>query len=69
MMRARCGRRLAWSRDNPDEALMGMAAHIQSSDLSEKCREPVWPRTGLAVIGYAPSGDQIRLVWFKHARL
>jgi hypothetical protein len=59
----------AWSLDHPDEMLKGMAAVIQSPELSEKCRDPVWPRTGLTVIGYTPRGEQIRLVWFDHARL
>jgi hypothetical protein len=59
----------AWSLDHPDELLKGMAAVIQSPELSEKSRVPVWPRTGLTVIGYTPRGEQIRLVWFDHARL
>ncbi len=58
-----------WSLDNPNEQLKGMGAVIESAHLTEKSKDPIWPLTGLTVIGYTPRGDQIRLAWFNHARL
>ena len=66
----RCLKALAaWSEENPQENVKGMGAIIESALLTEKSRQPVWPKTGLTVVGYTPKGEQIRLAWFKHARL
>jgi hypothetical protein len=61
----------AWAADNPDEKLAGMLAVLQSNELREKQREPIWPIYGidLTLIGYTSRGEQIRVGWFRHARL
>lgn len=59
----------AWAAENPDEKMMGMGVVIQSRALAEFSRQPVWPQTGLTVIGYTKTGQQIRVAWFKHALL
>lgn len=61
----------AWAADHPDEKLIGMVAVLQSHELREKQREPIWPIYGidLTLIGYTPRGEQIRVGWFRHARL
>lgn len=58
-----------WSKDNPKEKLLGMAAIIESPELAEWSKRPLWPQTGLALAGYTVEGRQIRIVWFAHARL
>lgn len=58
-----------WSLANPDEKIMGMAAVIEGGNYKERQREPVWPRSTLNVVGYNELGDQIRVAWFKHARV
>jgi hypothetical protein len=58
-----------WSQDNPKEKLLGMAATIESPALAEQSKRPLWPQTGLNLVGYTPKGEQIRIVWFAHARL
>ena len=61
----------AWAADNPDEKLVGMLAVLQSHELREKQREPIWPIYGidLNLIGYTTHGEQIRVGWFRHARV
>ncbi len=67
---ARCWQVLeAWSAKNPHERLMGMATIVQSTDLDEKGRQPIWPLTGLRLVGHTPENYQVRMNWFKHARL
>ncbi|KAL9187178.1 hypothetical protein ACHAXT_010898 [Thalassiosira profunda] len=57
-----------WSILNLDEKVMGFATIVESPHLMKKALLPVWPKTGLAVAGYTPRGQQIRLVWFAHAK-
>lgn len=61
----------AWAADNPEEKLLGMVAVLQSHELREKQREPIWPIYGidLTLIGYTSGGEQIRVGWFRHARV
>ncbi len=61
----------AWAADHPQENLLGMVAILQSGELREKQREPIWPIYGidLTLIGYTPRGEQVRVGWFRHARL
>jgi hypothetical protein len=61
-----------WSRENPHERVLGMLFVLESPkfDLLEK--RPVWRGSNDAhywLIGFTPKGQQIRLTWFKHARL
>ena len=58
-----------WSKDNPKEKLLGMAAIIESPALAERNKQPLWPQTGLNLAGYTAKGQQLRIAWFAHARL
>lgn len=58
-----------WSRDHPEERLLGLGALVESPDLQERARQPYWPQTRLGLVGYTPDGRQIRVSWFAHARL
>ena len=58
----------AWSRENPAEKLLGMAAIVENPHL-ELSHIPVWPKSRLALAAYTRDGQQIRIAWFAHARL
>lgn len=59
----------AWSKAHPEEKVAGMGAVIQSENLRDRGKEPIWPTTRLTLIGYTPDDNQVRLYWFEHARL
>lgn len=57
-----------WSASHPEEKVLGYAGIIESGDLAEFQRLPVWGgRFGL--VGYLADGRQVRVAWFDHARL
>ncbi|HVZ70600.1 MAG TPA: hypothetical protein VG891_14145 [Rhizomicrobium sp.] len=58
-----------WSKENPHEKIVGMAAIIQAREYKIKQREPMWPEYGLNLnlVGYNNVGSQVRVAWFKHA--
>ncbi len=60
-----------WSREHPEEKVLGMVAIIESKGYRRKQREPMWPEYGLDLnlVGYTADGRQIRVAWFRHARL
>ena len=65
-----------WSRRNPEEEVMGMAAVIENAGLQAIARRPAWPMregdsptSGLVLAGYTDRDEQIRLSWFDHARV
>ncbi|HEX6861001.1 MAG TPA: hypothetical protein VF138_12485 [Caulobacteraceae bacterium] len=60
-----------WSLDNPQARLQGLAFIIEAAELGSKAVFPMWAdwNTHYNLIGYTPSDDQIRLAWFRHARL
>ena len=57
----------AWSKENPNEGVMGLGAVIQSPLLVKNVTEAVYPETKLAFIGYTQEGFQMRVFWFAHA--
>jgi hypothetical protein len=57
-----------WSKENPAEEVMGMAMILEGYR-GPRALEPYWPEAQLLVVGYSPHGDQVRLTWFKHARV
>ncbi|WP_447752238.1 hypothetical protein [Sphingopyxis fribergensis] len=61
----------AWSLENPDEKVMGMAAVMQASEYQDRLNEPFWPEHGLNLnfACYTPQGQQLRVAWFGHARI
>lgn len=54
-----------WSLDHPEEKLAGMMAIYQASGMGHT---PVG-FSGLTLIGYTERNQQIRVVWFDHARI
>jgi hypothetical protein len=59
----------AWSAAHREQKLMGMGCLVQGAELSAKKAQPKWPISGMYLVGYTDQGDQIRVVWFKHARV
>ena len=61
----------AWSLEHPEEDVKGFGGVITAAEFGEKQRQPVWNDWGvdIAVAGYLPTGEQIRIGWFAHARL
>jgi len=59
-----------WSAAHPEEEVMGMAAVIEG-DWGAKMHEPIWPDWGLNIVlaGYTHRNQQIRISWFRHARV
>lgn len=58
-----------WSREHPEERLLGLGALVESPDLLERAKQPYWPQTRFGLVGYTPDGRQIRVAWFAHARV
>lgn len=60
-----------WSKEHPEEKVMGMVTIVQSRVMqhSELVRYPRWPQVGMNLIAYTTEGDQVRMVWFDHALL
>jgi hypothetical protein len=61
-----------WSKQNPQEEVLGMAFSLESQKFELLRRRPVWRGSNNVyywLIGYAPNGNQIRLTWFAHARV
>jgi GNAT superfamily N-acetyltransferase len=60
-----------WSHENPGEKVNGVATVLQGHELDEKALNPVWGEYygNLNFIGFTPAGAQIRVAWFRHARL
>ena len=60
-----------WSLENPQEAVQGLAFVVQADQLGSKAVFPMWAdwNTHYNLIGYTPREEQIRLAWFRHARL
>jgi hypothetical protein len=58
-----------WSLEHPAENVKGIGCIVQTRVIDQKLKEPVWPLTSMMVVNYTPKGDQVRLAWFKHARL
>ena len=58
-----------WSKDHPEEAVVGMATVVESPKLDKLCKLPVWPASGLTLMGYTENNLQLRIVWFEHAAL
>lgn len=61
----------AWSLEHPEEKLQGLAIVVQSNELGSKAVYPQWAdwNIHLNLAGFTPRGEQIRVAWFRHARL
>jgi hypothetical protein len=66
-----CSRELLeqWSKENPQEKILGMATILTNPNFDLLARRPKWGDAKLWLIGYTAKGEQIRLTWFDHARL
>lgn len=58
-----------WSKAHPAEQVGGIGALIESREFTDFMKRPIWPQTRLAIAGYTPEGQQIRVAWFDHFRL
>ena len=59
----------AWSTTHPAANLAGFGTIVESPHLTRLTTRPIWPRTGMILVGHTQRGLQIRLVWFEHAVL
>ena len=57
-----------WSAQHPEERVLGLAAIIESPDLRQRQRDPVWENTRLNLAGFMGDGRQVRVAWFAHAK-
>ncbi|HTU11394.1 MAG TPA: hypothetical protein VMG08_10915 [Allosphingosinicella sp.] len=57
-----------WAAANAEVGLAGIIGFVDASELGDFLRVPVWPASGLEVIGYTPENRQIRVRWFDHFR-
>jgi hypothetical protein len=60
-----------WSLEHPEEKLQGIAAIIEADELGPKAHNPVWSEYygNLNLAGFTQKGEQVRVAWFRHARL
>ncbi len=58
----------AWAKENPQAAVAGFGSVRQAIVTEEKFRSPYARSTGAALIGFTPSGSQLRVRWFSHFR-
>ncbi|VEU36866.1 unnamed protein product [Pseudo-nitzschia multistriata] len=60
-----------WAIENPLAGLLAMGVMLElkfdGKNLNNK--DPVWPKTGLTLVGYTQRGVQIRIAWLKQARV
>jgi hypothetical protein len=59
----------AWAVEHPEAGVAGVAGIVESPDVAARQRAPVWPQTGLNLVGYTPDGRQVRAAWFQHYRI
>lgn len=61
----------AWSLEHPEADIQGIAAIFQAWELESKAIHPHWPdfNIHLNLAGYTSKGEQVRVAWFRHARL
>lgn len=57
-----------WSKAHPEEKVMAVGSIVATRHLGDAGRRPVF-RNGMALIGYTPQGEQIRIGWFSHAQV
>jgi hypothetical protein len=61
----------AWSLENPQQQVQGIACIIEGKELMGKALNPVWSEYygNLNLAGFTKDGRQVRVAWFRHARL
>ncbi len=60
-----------WSLQHPEEKILGLMLYIETDKFAVPQREPVREHLGMTLnfVGYSPKGQQVRIVWFDHAKL
>lgn len=58
-----------WANEHPEERVGGIGAVVESEDLRGREKQPIWPKTGLILVGYTAKGLQLRVSWFEDFRL
>lgn len=60
-----------WARANPEEKIAGLFIVIQAEEFKVRQHVPVAKQLSLdlVLVGYTPSGHQIRIVWFADANV
>jgi hypothetical protein len=58
-----------WAEAHPEEKIAGMAGVVENREIAARLAEPVWPVTGLHLVGHTPEGRQIRVAWFAKGRV
>ena len=56
-------------QNNYDPKMIGVITEVQNERLHEHRREAVYPETGMVFIGYSKNGNQLRVSYFKGARI
>jgi hypothetical protein len=57
-----------WAKEHPEERLAGGVVFVEQREWGDFARLPVWPESGLGLIGYDQRGRQVRAAWFDHFR-
>jgi len=57
----------AWAASVPERRILGMACVVQGGELAAKQMHPIWPQSGMNLVGYNTVGQQVRIAWFAHA--
>lgn len=60
-----------WSAANPGEKVLGIITIVAEQDFGDDALRPMWPEHDLHLnlVGYTQQNQQIRVAWFKHARI
>ena len=60
-----------WSLHNPQERVLGFMIYVETDKFAVPQRDPVREHLGITLhfVGYTPNGQQVRVVWFNHAKL
>lgn len=60
-----------WSLENPGEQVLGIITIVDEREFGDRALQPMWPEhdVHLNLVAYTQEGQQVRVAWFKHARL
>ena len=58
-----------WAKEHPEEELQGLFIILQAKEFKSRQRNPMVHLLGItySLVGYTPSGYQMRVVWFENA--
>lgn len=60
-----------WSQENSQEKFSGLLIAMEAREFAGHISAPIISKHGLdlAFLGYKPTGEQLRAIWFKHANV